>query len=131
VKKLNEKIGLRLETARKEANLSRKALADLLETSHTSVARWEQGAALPSFALPIISKATNRPLEYFLLEDHELSESKLQSAKMLAEIIDQKDTQIDKLERKIKNLEAALEGASNLDHALEILKDEELNKNKA
>lgn len=118
-------MGIRLKIARKDAGLSRKDIADALGTTHASIARWEQeGVSIPSTALPTISRMTGKPIEYFVLEDHELSETKMQSARALAEIIDSRDSEIDALKSKIKHLEEIIKRADNLDKAIEMLKEE-------
>lgn len=117
-------MGIRLKKARKEAGLSRDALAEVLGTSKTSIMRWEQGGLIPAPAIPTIARLTRKPVDYFLLEDSELSETKIQTATKMAEILDLKDNEIDELKSKIKHLEEIIQGADNLDKAIEMLKEE-------
>jgi len=129
MKKITNKFGERLKTARKDAGLSRKSVADSLGTTHASIARWEtEGVPIPSTALETISRLTGRPIEYFVLENHKLSETKIQSAVKLAEIIDIKDSQIDELKAQVTKLKALVDKDfdqmdKNLVDAIEGLKE--------
>lgn len=116
-------MGKRLKIARKEAKLSLAELGEAIGVSDVTVMRWERGGPMPASALLIIAKLTKKPLEYFLMDDNELSDTKLQSASKLGEIIDLKDSEIDKLKRRIKELEDAQSRIDNLDKAIKDLKD--------
>lgn len=125
------KMGQRLKLARKAASLSRKELAEAIGTSQTSLHRWEnEGVAIPSTALIAISKATNHPIEYFLLQDDELSESKIKStaevAALLGAEIEAKNNKIIELEKKLKETRDAL--LDNIDEALSDIEKEEKKK---
>lgn len=98
-------MGQRLKEARIASGCTQSELADAIGTSYASIQRWEKGGLIPAAALNTISNLTNHPVEYFLSSKAELSESKIQSALKLAEIIDTKDNEIDRLKSRIAELE--------------------------
>lgn len=60
----------RLTTAREDADLSQKALADILGVDPVSVNRWEHGDSKPNWDyLRKLSKALNVSIDYLLEND--------------------------------------------------------------
>lgn len=56
-----------LPAARKNANLSQKALADICDVSESTVYNWEKGKGEPTvIQAQLISKATGIPLDYIV-----------------------------------------------------------------
>lgn len=47
---MNNELGARIRTLRKERGLSQEALAQALEVSRQAVTKWEDGSSLPSTA---------------------------------------------------------------------------------
>ena len=56
---------------------------------------------MPAYAIPILAKITHRPIEYFLIPDHKVEESKVKTAMQLAEIINQRDEEIEALKAEL------------------------------
>ena len=48
---MDNELGARIRTLRKERGLSQEALAQTLEVSRQAVTKWEDGSSLPSTAL--------------------------------------------------------------------------------
>lgn len=120
-------MGQRLKTARKEAKLSLMALANILGVGDSTILRWENGTPIPASALPLISKATNHPIDFFLVDESELSKSKIQSATELGKLIDAKDEEIDRLKKrqiildKLEDRFAHLDVSDDMHDVLEFL----------
>lgn len=50
---MDNELGARIRTLRKERGLSQEALAQALEVSRQAVTKWEDGSSLPSTAKPL------------------------------------------------------------------------------
>ena len=60
----------RVRRARREAALTQNELAEVIGYSGRAVQTWEQGERTPrAHALREISKATNKPLSWFFMEE--------------------------------------------------------------
>lgn len=54
---MDNELGARIRTLRKERGLSQEALAQALEVSRQAVTKWEDGSSLPSTATSSRSRA--------------------------------------------------------------------------
>lgn len=69
---IDQQLGARIKLARKEVGYSQKELANTLQLSDKAVSAYEVGRAQPNLeTLQAISKATFKPISYFLDDNNQ------------------------------------------------------------
>ncbi|MCB4790397.1 MAG: helix-turn-helix domain-containing protein [Elusimicrobia bacterium] len=68
-KNIQNNIGLKIQIARKEANIKQNKLSKMLNVSNVTVSRWESGGIKPAIeTIRKISEITGKPISYFFGE---------------------------------------------------------------
>lgn len=62
--------GEKLKTARKERGMSQQELADLLDTTKSTISRWERSLNEPGIeTMKVVSEILGKPIQYFLSDE--------------------------------------------------------------